>query len=163
MEACDKPRWAVKTQITFLRLITDSPPLPPSHTVIATQKPQPPLGCEIQLEGGPPPPQHTQPTPPGIALTAVLIQVYIPHMFRCTAALPSRVKLQPYFLYSAVTINQIRSGISTAVSWRHLHTFKSQSKWAESAKIQQQKKTLRGVSAAAECAATLQCWRWCNL
>lgn len=31
VEACDKLRWAVKTQITFMQLITDGAPLPHSH------------------------------------------------------------------------------------------------------------------------------------
>lgn len=51
MQAWDKLLWAVKTQITFLQLITDSVPLPRGHAVIVTQKPQPPLGGEIWLDG----------------------------------------------------------------------------------------------------------------
>lgn len=71
VQSWDKLLWAVKTQITFLQLITDSVPLPRGHAVIVTQKPQPPLSGEIWLDGVPPPLSSSSQTCKD--LTAVLI------------------------------------------------------------------------------------------
>lgn len=79
-----------KHRLHFYGLLQDSGLLPPSHLIIATQKPQPPLGCEILFDGD----------PRGRALTAVLIQVYIPPYAVLLSGLPPAIS-HSYFSFKA--------------------------------------------------------------